>query len=510
MKSNRLFITLAIVGIAASSVCGRGQDNQENQSNAEDLKALRKKIEELERKVKQLEQQPAPAPAAPAVKPQQVEDLEQKVKILERNRELEQEAAETKAKEAPKISLGDKGFSFATADGSFGVQLKGLIQADSRTFIHDSGIVGNDSLLLRRARPILQGTLFSDIDFLFVPDFGGTSGPQIFDAYINYRLKPEIQLRAGKFKSPVGLEVLQTDQNILFNERSIVSSLVPSRDIGFMLHGELFGGVVSYAAGIFNGVGDGRVSSNADFDDNKEFAGRIFFQPFLKSAHSPLAGLGFGLGGSYTDYQTTNAAGLPATTGGTLGGYVTDGQQQYFAYNPTNGVVFADGEHWRLSPQGYYYYGPFGLFGEYVISSQKVRHAGAAPLRSATLEHTGWEVTALWNLTGEDALYDKPMTPRRPFSLSGGGWGAWQLVARYAEVDLDNAAFPVFANPRTSASHVSSWSVGLNWWVNRNLRFDASFSHADFEGGGGLGASAPASVTRRNEDVVFTRMQLAF
>src|SRR5712671_6944728 len=164
MKMNRWSIAIATISVAAFALTAQSQDDQ---SNADDIKALRKKIEELEQKVKQLEQKSAPEPVDKA-KQQQVDELEQKVKILDRNRELEQEAAETRAREAPKISLGEKGFSFATADGSFGIQLKGLIQVDSRSFFHDSGIVGNDSLLLRRARPIIQGTLFSDIDFMFV------------------------------------------------------------------------------------------------------------------------------------------------------------------------------------------------------------------------------------------------------------------------------------------------------------------------------------------------------
>ncbi len=50
-------------------------------------------------------------------------------------------------------------------------------------------------------------------------------------------------------------------------------------------------------------------------------------------------------------------------------GYTTDGQQKFFTYNKN---VNATGVHWRLSPQTYYYYGPFGLLGEYVISDQHV------------------------------------------------------------------------------------------------------------------------------------------
>ena len=66
------------------------------------------------------------------------------------------------------------------------------------------------------------------------------------------------------------------------------------------------------------------------------------------------------------------------------------------------------------------------------------------------------------------------------------------------------------ADAATSASSASEWSVGLNWYLNRNVRVGTSFSHTDFSGGGGTGSSAPAAVTRQSENVLFTRIQLAF
>ncbi len=507
-------LILAVVVIAVGGAAVRAQEAATNAVTApgatvDDIRALRQKIEELERKVKELEEKSEPAAQTDNEKAR-TEELEQKVKILERNRELDVEAADAKAKEAPKIAIGSDGFSFGNADGSYAVQLKGVLQVDSRTFLHDSGIVGNDGLLLRRARPIIQGTVARDFDFQFVPDFGGSS-VQIFDAWLNYRLRPELQLMAGKFKSPIGLEQLQADVDLNFNERALPTDLVPNRDIGFELHGDLFGGAVSYAAGIFNGVGDARNSSNFDFEDDKAFEGRVFFQPFKKTSIYALQGFGFGLGGSYEQMQKTNTTALPSTTGGTLAGFPTDGQQQFFAYNPaSNAVVLANGEHWRLSPQGYYYYGPFGLLGEYVISDQRLTRALGTSRISRRLENTAWEVTGSWVLTGEDAAYKGGVVPRHPFNPLQGGWGAWQLVARYAELNVDSDAFPLFANPASSAKSAASWSVGLNWWLNRNVRLLTSFSHTDFRGGGGAGTSAPAAVTRNDENVVFTRFQLAF
>ena len=138
---------------------------------------------------------------------EQVQALDQKVRVLERQRELDQDAAATAANAQPRLTVGANGATFSSADTNFSVSLHGVIQADSRTFPADGGIKGNDSLLLRRARPILSGTVFRDFDFMFVPDFGG-SAVQIFDAYLNYRYNPWLQLQAGKFKSPVGLEAL--------------------------------------------------------------------------------------------------------------------------------------------------------------------------------------------------------------------------------------------------------------------------------------------------------------
>jgi len=243
-------------------------------------------------------------------------------------------------------------------------------------------------------------------------------------------------------------------------------------------------------------VGDGqRNTSNTAFEDNREFDGRLFVQPFKTSKTVALQNLGIGVGGSWGNSSITNTLGLPNSTGGssTSSGFYTDGQQQFFAYNPT---TMASGTHWRLSPQGYYYYGPFGLLGEYVISDQGVKNS--ATLMTANLRNSAWEISGGW------------VTPRHPFDPRNGGWGALQVVGRFAELDVDKAAFPAFANLAFSASEAQAWSAGLNWYLNKNIRVNASFSRTTFTGGGGAGATAPAAVTQHPEDVFFTRVQLSF
>jgi phosphate-selective porin OprO/OprP len=387
--------------------------------------------------------------------------------------------------------LGSGGFKARSADTNFVFQLRGLVQVDSRTFFRDGVIQGNDSVLLRRARPIFQGTFLGNMDFMFVPDFGGSS-VQIFDAYLNYRHKPWLQLRAGRFKTPVGLEYLQSDPVTSFNERALPTALVPGRDVGIQLWGDVESLRLQYAVGVFNGTGDGRNGGNADFEDHREFAGRLFIEPFKKS-ESLLGGFGFGVGGSWGSISS-NSAGLPS-------GYSTDGQQAFFAY--TNGAV-ANGDHWRAVPQGYYFCGPANLLAEYTISDQEVRRG----VSSGDVRHTAWQVSAGWVLTGEDATF-AGVTPRRSFDPAAGHWGALQLVGRYAELDVDDDVFPMFADPGASASAAQAWAVGLNWYWNRNVRWNASFSRTTFTGGG-EGNSGPAAVTRQPEEVLFTRLQLSF
>ena len=428
----------------------------------------------------------------------QIQELDQKVRILEREREIDQDSAATIAKTAPKISLGASGFNFSSADSNFVAQLHGLVQFDSRSFFNDGGVNGNDGFLIRRARTPFSGTVFRDFEYQFTPDFGGST-VQIVDAYLNYRYRPEFQVQAGKFKSPVGLEHLVADVNTLFNERSIATDLVPNRDLGLQVKGDISGGVVSYAVGVFNGGTDyNGTTVNSSFQDGKSVAGRLFFQPWKNSDLNGLRGLGFGVGASYlANHPATNSS------TGLTPGYTTDGQQKFFTY--ATGVN-AGGTGWRVSPQAYYYYGPFGLLAEYVVSDQQV----ASKTKSADLQNRAWEVSGSWLLTGEDASYTG-VTPSHSFDPRTGGWGAWQLVARIGELAVDDKAFVggVFADPKKNATSAATWSVGLNWYLNKNIRANLSYSHTDFTSYAGSKIAA-GNVGAQSENVLFSRLQLAF
>lgn len=231
-----------------------------------------------------------------------------------------------KAKDEVKVSAGPDGFVIQSGNPDFRIRIGGYAQADGRFYSRDADGAGTDTFLLRRARPILQGTVARYFDFYLNADFG--QGQAIlYDAYLDVRPSSKLQFRIGKFKPPVGLERLFSAQNLLFVERALPTALVPNRDVGAQVHGELGGGVVAYALGVFDGAVNGALI-DTDGNDGKDVAGRLFFQPFARGGSKALKGLGLGF--SVTRGQQQGA--LPSFRSG--------GQIVFFSYL---GAATADG-----------------------------------------------------------------------------------------------------------------------------------------------------------------------
>ncbi len=440
-----------------------------------------------------------------------VQDLDQKIRVLDRKNELAEEAAAAKKKETPVVVAGDKGFGIKSADGAFEFKLRGLLQADSRTFFGDDdkaqtagastptafGERLDDEYLLRRVRPTFEGTVFGKYDFRFTPDFAPAAA-NVQDAWINARFQPWFKVQAGKFKVPYSLERLQSGGDLRFVERSYVSNaLLPNRDLGVQLHGDLFEGKLSYATGVFDGVADG--GSNAANRDSgaaskdKEYVVRLFAEPF-KGEDNLLAGLGFGVATGTSDYKRDGF--LNPT-------YNTPGQLALFTYA---GGVTGDGKQTRISPQLYYYYGPFGLISEYA----KVKHDVILGANSETIENDGWQVAATYVLTGEDNSF-KGITPKRAFDLDKGTWGAWELAARYSELNIDDKAFggksgtgPIFASAASTQKSAESWAFGVNWYLNKFFKVQTTYEQTKFD------SAFTAVRDRDTERVLFSRLQVSF
>jgi len=495
--------------------------------------------EELEQRIRVLEekldalQTPATAPAAPsapATVPAPADANTTGAKAATASPTAQHSVTEQQAGAAtvsgPQIFAGPGGFSFQSADGADQIRFHGEFDFDGRFYNDNLTPDGSRSTwLLRRARPIIEGTFANIFDFRFNPDFAGGK-TVIQDAFVAARFNPLFVITAGKFKEPFGLERLQLSPNNRFIELGLPSDLVPNRDLGLQASGTFTfsSGTLTYQIGYFDGVVDGAsTDSNAtpdvDTNDKKDWVARLFARPFL-TTDSVLRGLGAGVAVSYV-----NQVGSPTNT--LLAQYKTETQRSFFSYGAavttgtagigtatTTGAAFANGERLRISPQAYYYYKSFGLLSEYVSESQDVSRTfgsgASAVTRTARLKPASWQVAATYLLTGDAASFGT-VVPKRPFALDKPGWGALELAARISELKLDSPTFADpngpgtwFADPSAQPREAKALTLGVNWYLTQNVAWYLDYTKTSFDGG------APADRDRADGSAFFTRFQVAF
>jgi phosphate-selective porin OprO and OprP len=379
---------------------------------------------------------------------------------------------------APGVTVKwNNGIDVATTDGANEFQVGGLVQVDGRFTTDDPLHAVTDTLVLRRIRPIFQGRAGKYFEFRLMPDFGN-GATVLFDAYFDTKLSTSFRIRVGKDKTPVGLEQLYSDYAVLFPERSLLTNLVPNRDIGIQAIGDLGGGVLSYIGAVFNGVPD---AANADVDTNsgKDLAGRLTLRPFARTSIAALRGAGVAVGGT-SGRQT-----------GALPSFKSTAQQTFFAYAST---ATANGVRTRVSPAAFYYYKSLGAFAEYARTTQAVNDAKAAD----DITNTAWEVTGSFVLTGE-AANERGVVPRRPFDPAQGHWGALQLIVRHSRLAVDPLAFADgFASANASRT-ASATGIGASLYANSSVKYVLTFERTVFDDN--------PNASRRPEHALVFRLQ---
>ena len=443
---------------------------------------------------------PAPTPALSDH--DRIKELEETVKQLKKDERQTEVAVENQnAKPLAGWSLKD-GFTINSPDNAYKLRIGGYTQFDSRFFINDKGNTATNQFLLRRARLDISGTVFKYFDFRILPDFAqpaSSNSVVLFDCYVDANYIPEAKLRFGKFKPPVGLERLQGAPYIGFIERAQPTNLVPNRDFGIQLFGDLLDGALGYQVAVINGAPDNSNPTFGDINDDKDFAGRLFALPFKNLSIDPLKGLGVGFAGTFgRESANSGSPDLPS--------FKTFGQATYFQYSgavaatgttPAKGPTIANGHRDRWSPQVYYYWSSFGLLGEYVNSTQGVIRDN----KTGRVGNYAWQVAGSWVITGEQASY-RGVNPAQPFDPFTGKWGAWEAVARFSQLKIDPDAFNGgFASTATSANQDNEAVIGFNWYLNRNIKLSLDYAQSQFHGGGG-------KANRPNEYAVVGQVQL--
>ena len=385
-------------------------------------------------------------------------------------------------------SAGPRGFGFASPDGADSLFVHWLVDADYASYVGDKppAVPGRDAFNLGFAGLQLDATLSRIFRSSVLVDFS-QSRLTLLDAFVELRAAPELVLRVGKFPTPINEERLTPLILLPWIATGVASSLLPVRELGAQVYGELWEGIASYNLALVNGGWAGSLA-DGDADSFKDGMGRVFVRPFRSMGVAPIAKLGFGIGGSYGEHQGTLAN--PETP--VLRTY---GGAAFFAYTsdgtPT-GTAVAGGVVSRIVPHVTYAWGPFAAFADYV---HEVDHFGATAVAS-----DAFGATASVAITGEDAEPFARIHVKRPWDPTRGHFGGVQLVAGGGVLGVSDDAFRARLATPLSVRREKVLGAGVNWYLIDGAGLLLDYSHTEFDAYAG-GPARPA------EDAIHGRVE---
>jgi phosphate-selective porin OprO and OprP len=136
------------------------------------------------------------------------------------------------------------------------------------------------------------------------------------------------------------------------------------------------------------------------------------------------------------------------------------------------------------------------------------------------LDFSGGYAEAAWSLTGETHPYNPAtaaygsLIPDHPvllFGGEGGGYGAWELAARYSYINLNDLftpGIPTALSNGVAGGAQTVYTVGLNWYVNRNVRLTFNYLHGTEDKFSGT-AATPTDIGAKF-DALAMRTQVSF
>jgi phosphate-selective porin OprO and OprP len=411
--------------------------------------------------------------------------------------------AKTASPDAPKLALNNGRPVITSADGKSSFAVRTNVQLDaalygeakegplSTDFRRGSiGGTGNretnaardfsDGIFVRRARFGFDGTFASNFNYRLLLELGsggGTEGPaRVNDAWIAYTGLAPFTFQLGAFSPPANMDDSTSAEDFAFLERASASELsraLAGADGRFGLAMKSGGKRwMSSLAVTSRTVGDAEV-----FDSQFAAVGRVGFL----AATSDDYNLHLGVSGSYVFSPPDQGSGTtprhplrlrdrPEVRVDSV--RLIDTGAIDAAHASAFGAEF--GANWK----NFYVQGENFWFD--------------VDRRDAALEDPsfgGYYLQGSWVLTGENRRYNASTgsfqnpRPAKPFTRDG-GLGAWELAARYSEMDLNfqeglegTAALP----GSVRGGEQSIVTLGLNWYLNPNFKLMMNYLLIDVE-----------------------------
>ncbi|MCC5795861.1 MAG: hypothetical protein JJU48_00875 [Methylophaga sp.] len=381
--------------------------------------------------------------------------------------EKEEIMAKVESQSSTSVTLDRRGLNFQSADKAFTANIGGRIHADYG-FVDDDYFGANNTGIgnefgngaqFRRARLGMNGTMFTDWIYELEVNYSGADGATGFtDVIIGYKGFDNTTIKLGRHKMPAGLEELTSSNRLSTMERSMATNTFAlSRFNGLSI--ERKGSNWTVMGGAWMGEGNGDVD-NSNKDSDWGAAGRFTFAPIQE--RNSVVHLGASV--SYIDFEKVGGDEQNVRLRQRANRFVNERPVQ-IRYNNTKSANTYGLELATIQ-------GPFSLQAEYFY-----RTLDRKGFKDADVD--GWYVLGTYTLTGETRGYrDGRMRTISPRNAVGqGGAGAWELVARYDELDLwdSSAARQAGSVSGLRGTKAENWTLGLNWYVNDNIRFMANY-----------------------------------
>ena len=412
---------------------------------------------------------------------QQLRESQNQTKQAQDEARKAQDQAKATAASVPLVTFPNGRPTISTPDKSASLALGLQLQFDAGGYFqdnHSSNIQPpatrelNDGSNLRRGKIFIVGK-YGDWTANFTPDFGGSpdGSVSLYEANINYSGFKPVTATIGYFKPWYTLQDSTSSNDFLFMERPSIIEIARNvaagdarASLGFRAATEdyfasayLTGGTWGdQSGGLSNDEQLGSVIRLAmrpfhgnDWNVHAGFSGSALFQPAKSNVHQP--------GESIENIQLRDRPELRIDMNRLIDTGPIDTDNAY-----TYGVEL--GGNWHN----------FLIQGEYVRIDVD-RNQGE------TVHFDGGYVEGSWVITGESRKYDpgsaawtRPV-PVHPFNpVSGeGGWGAWELAARYSVANLNSDDI--------NGGKQQVYGLSLSWYPTSLLRFLLQADYVDVD-----------------------------
>ena len=332
----------------------------------------------------------------------------------------------------------------------------------------------NDQASLRSARLNIEGKMYDDYFYNFEYEFDGdintkTEVDGLRDMYFGMKDIPFLgSVSVGHMKEPFGLEEVTSSSDNTFLERSLANVFAPGFSWGVKNHNAILDDRVTYSAGMFfNSDNSGTTSYGDAWNITTRVTGLPWYGGKDKLVH---------LGTSYT-LRNPKEGGFSGSPDNTVR-FRQRPEMNTIDYIVDTGNLYIDQEN-RLGVEAAFLYGPFSVQGEFI---QTWLDPYDSSLETGRLY--GGYGSVSYILTGEHRVYDKNdgrfqgVIPNNNFSFkdfSLKNIGAWEIAARWSYVSLEDDDMAI------DGGKASALTVGINWYLNPNMRLMLNWVHSERE-----------------------------